>query len=905
MYLNIFGCDVYNEGDYTTNPYQASIVLGGVMWCQDYGGQPGLTVAYFVSFIFIATFCILSLFVGAVSLSMAESMIAMRRERESKKAQIERDHMKVVVEVYRDTSKLNRRQLRKMKLLEKAFRGQDMAEEVISADANTIAGMYQWLSYRCQDLAESNYFKNFVTLIILLAGVSVGIDTDPVMSAKLSWILEDLGQLIQSVFLFECWVNITAEEFRPWRYFIDNWNKFDFFVVMISYVPTGSGSSVTILRLLRLLRVLKLMKAIPQLQVIVGALLSTLTSIGYISVLIFLFFYFWGIVGMTFFGDNDPWHFGNLPMAMITQLEVATFDGWSGNMYQNMYGSAQNPANTPLSVSLPVSQPQFILASLYFVVACVVEGFVLMTLFIGVVGMGMEESQQEQKVQAAIDKKAARIAEVENLSKTEVALYREIFDIINVTDSARIGREEMKFGFQLAKIILSDEDFEELWRRVDRDGSGNIDFSEFLEFMFDLRAQQKENERIEAGGAASTGQVRRQFKMMGRQKFENLDVMSTGGSVQDDAESVASYEGVDLKDRLPPFNPIAARKSSISELPLIERQPEDHSNSNSGLLDNQISDIRKIVQESSKVAPKADILENRTSFSPSGKEQLWKLAKASSNANNVSSPGDIQSPNNAGVLQGQLPPLQSQQQQQWIAAHNAYQMSPAPAVLPAGMPGALPVSYGFVPGYPYPVPVQVPLAAGRPSVIMGMSPGHLTANNKSHSFSGGETTPLFGIEGNHNSTDDDQDLSMPAMYPYPQPVSYFPSAFQMPHLAYFNPFAQPKVHPYSPQDNNAGLEMSQQNQQQDQQQQEQRLQQGAFAPWAGGVPMQPVGQFPYSMVQMPYFGGYGVPGSPSGFVTSPFEHGGDSISGHDEEDSSVRSKSRVRRKPVKSKVMSI
>jgi len=73
IYLNYFGCDVYPAGVYTTDPTLASNKLGGVMWCQVYGGQPELAIIYFVSFIFISTFCVISLFIGAVSISMAHS----------------------------------------------------------------------------------------------------------------------------------------------------------------------------------------------------------------------------------------------------------------------------------------------------------------------------------------------------------------------------------------------------------------------------------------------------------------------------------------------------------------------------------------------------------------------------------------------------------------------------------------------------------------------------------------------------------------------------------------------------------------------------------------------------------------------------------------------------------------
>ena len=93
-----------------------------------------------------------------------------------------------------------------------------------------------------------------------------------------------------------------------------------------------------VLRLLRLLRVLKLVKQLPQLQMIVGGLLNGLTSIGYISLLLALVFYLYGVLGIILFRENDPWHFSTLDIAMLSLFRCATMEDWTDVMYTNMYG---------------------------------------------------------------------------------------------------------------------------------------------------------------------------------------------------------------------------------------------------------------------------------------------------------------------------------------------------------------------------------------------------------------------------------------------------------------------------------------------------------------------------------------------------------------------------------------
>jgi voltage-gated sodium channel len=112
--------------------------------------------------------------------------------------------------------------------------------------------------------------------------------------------------LVTAVFVLEAVLKIVAKGERPHEYFEDNWNKFDFIIVISCVIPYvlplilshstvrgGSGGTVgleglAILRLLRLLRALKLLNAVPQLQIIVTALLKGLSSMGYIAMMIVL-----------------------------------------------------------------------------------------------------------------------------------------------------------------------------------------------------------------------------------------------------------------------------------------------------------------------------------------------------------------------------------------------------------------------------------------------------------------------------------------------------------------------------------------------------------------------------------------------------------------------------------------
>jgi voltage-gated sodium channel len=496
LYINYFGCDVYSAGYYTNDPAEGQSALGALQYCDKPKAQPAVAGVYFLLFCVINSFCILSLFIGAVSMSMAESMVQMKQEKEENGIAYEKTKMGEVAERFQDRSKMDKKMKKKISLMELAFQGQslELHEEKFEFDLRDPCKSYMWLSKLSRTLASNENFQFFVTIVIVLAGVTVGMNTDRHVAVALESELTFMDFVIQMVFLFECILKFVAEEFEPWKYFNDNWNVFDFVVVVGSFMPTGSGSLVTILRLLRLLRVLKLMKALPQLQVIVSALLKGTSSVFFISVILFMFYYFFGIIGMTFFGENDPVNFGRLHFTLLILFQASTLDAWADYMYISLYGcSAIGYDDYPEKCTS--NGAQFALTSFYWIIFVLIGALVLLTLFIGVVSMGMEDAKAEQKEEDIIDAKAIKVALMENLEEKDVTAYREVFDVIDFTNSCRIGKEEMRFGLGIAGLHLEDSEFDETWARVDRDNSSGIDFSEFLEFMFDLRYQLNHEEK--------------------------------------------------------------------------------------------------------------------------------------------------------------------------------------------------------------------------------------------------------------------------------------------------------------------------------------------------------------------------------------------------------------------------
>jgi hypothetical protein len=258
-------------------------------------------------------------------------------------------------------------------------------------------------------------------------------------------------------------------------------------VVVGSYLNVG-GSMIILLRLLRLLRVLKLMRALPQLQVIVTALMSGGTSIMFISVLLFLFYYFAGIIAMILFGANDPRHFGTLHFTILTLFQCSTLDNWIDVMFINLYGcDVSGYDDYPEECTNP--QGQFAITSIYFIVFTILGALVLLTLFIGVVTTGMDEAALEQKQAIEIEHKTLVVSQQRDISPHLVECYKEVFEMIDLNGGNTIEIGELKLGMKAAGRNITDAHLLTLWRKVDRNMSGDIDFSEFLTFMLNLRVE--------------------------------------------------------------------------------------------------------------------------------------------------------------------------------------------------------------------------------------------------------------------------------------------------------------------------------------------------------------------------------------------------------------------------------
>jgi voltage-gated sodium channel len=274
-------------------------------------------------------------------------------------------------------------------------------------------GIKMEISDNLKKIVTHTQFERFIIFVIIAAGILVGVQTYPDISAKHHNLITILETLIILIFVIEAILKIASEMPRPLQYFKNSWNVFDFIIVVGVLLPIG-GSFLPVLRLLRVFRVFRLVTTMPKMRLIVGALLKSIPSMMHIFMLLGIIFYIYAVMATFTFSENDPIHFENLPTSMLTLFRMVTLEDWTDVMYINMYGCDQygydgarlectNPSASPIGAALFFSS---------FVVVC---GLIVLNFAIGVVINSMDEMKEEMENEYPAYNKLAEKEKQENI----------------------------------------------------------------------------------------------------------------------------------------------------------------------------------------------------------------------------------------------------------------------------------------------------------------------------------------------------------------------------------------------------------------------------------------------------------------------------------------------------------
>jgi voltage-gated sodium channel len=252
-----------------------------------------------------------------------------------------------------------------------------------------------------RQLVESRRFDLFITALIVVNAITLGLETSDTVMAGFGGFLHALDSLILAVFVAELVLKLVVYRLD---FFRDPWRLFDLFVIGITFLPATEGLSV--LRSLRVMRVLRLISVVPTLRRVVGGFVKSLPGMGSIILLLALVFYVFAVMATKLYGETFPQWFGTLGASSYTLFQVMTLEGWSDGLVR------------PVMEVHP-------LAWAFFLPFIVVTAFAVLNLFIGVIVQAMQEEHEslaEKELAAAQDSREVILVELRALREEVRAL---------------------------------------------------------------------------------------------------------------------------------------------------------------------------------------------------------------------------------------------------------------------------------------------------------------------------------------------------------------------------------------------------------------------------------------------------------------------------------------------------
>ena len=186
----------------------------------------------------------------------------------------------------------------------------------------------------------NNKFEYFIIFVIVLNTLFLCMDYND-QPATYAQVLDNANIVFLGVFGCEAVMKLIAH--GPKFYFMENWNKFDFVIVVISVIAQQNSLftfKITVLRIIRVARLLRMIKTSKGLRHLLKALWLSLGNIINVSLILFLVFFTFSVAGMDLFGQitdgnfiNSQAHFKTFYITLITLFRCSTGENWNGIMH--------------------------------------------------------------------------------------------------------------------------------------------------------------------------------------------------------------------------------------------------------------------------------------------------------------------------------------------------------------------------------------------------------------------------------------------------------------------------------------------------------------------------------------------------------------------------------------------
>lgn len=230
-------------------------------------------------------------------------------------------------------------------------------------------------AYRVQWLAKLMYGNGFefvVLAVIIANAAALAVLTFSGVSPEVVMIATMIDRFAIIFYTVELVLRIVSYGKKPWMFFRNPWNVFDFIIVIA--IPFLDGATV-IFRLVRLLRILRIFRFLPEARILMLSMVKSVAPLANLAVLIGFLMFIYAMAGVYLFGTENPEQWGNVGAAMLTLTVMLTLENFPDSFLAGL-------DITPVALL-------FFLSYMFFIV------FTVLNVLIGIVLTAMDQAREE------------------------------------------------------------------------------------------------------------------------------------------------------------------------------------------------------------------------------------------------------------------------------------------------------------------------------------------------------------------------------------------------------------------------------------------------------------------------------------------------------------------------------
>lgn len=262
--------------------------------------------------------------------------------------------------------------------------------------------MLRHLFIYSEEIAEKvdQYFESrqahlFISFLVVLNALIFGAEAIPSIHEPFEELLEIGDALILTVFVIELGARMMVTRAK---FFRNYWNVFDLIVTMISLIPSSYGLKT--LRVLRVLHSMRLLEIIPKTKHIMDGLAHALPGLLAVTLLSFVFYYVFSIIGVGLLAEHLPDKFSNLGSAMYYLFVVMVTGEW---------------------LTYSESVPEVPHVWIFFVLFMVLMGYFIVNLLLGAIISAMAQAEREAEGPGLLERKVDHLLTLVKAQQAELA----------------------------------------------------------------------------------------------------------------------------------------------------------------------------------------------------------------------------------------------------------------------------------------------------------------------------------------------------------------------------------------------------------------------------------------------------------------------------------------------------